>query len=102
MRQIKVQFRLVLLAVVLRLAVLVAQPPTFDSKSTGVDGALTFPANAGLVYFNPTNYAARNDNIYNFTTINIPAGTTVRLSGWVINGPVYWLASGRCHNCGHP
>ncbi|MDZ4800992.1 MAG: hypothetical protein SGI92_22775 [Bryobacteraceae bacterium] len=40
------------------------------------------------------NFAARTNHIYQFTTITIPAGTTVRLSGWAINGPVYWLAQG--------
>src|SRR5579884_2848318 len=71
-----------------------AQPVSFSSGSTGVDGALTFPANAGLIYFNPASFAPRVNNIYNFTTINIPVGTTVRLSGWFLNGPVYWLAQG--------
>jgi hypothetical protein len=90
----KMQFRPMLLAVPLCLAMLVAQPPTFSSGSTGADGALTFPANSGTVYFNPANFAARTNNIYHFTTITIPVGTTVRLSGWAINGPVYWLAQG--------
>jgi len=87
-------YRLVFLCGLMCLRVLVAQPPVFSSGSTGADGALTFPAGAGLVYFNPANFAARTNNIYNFTTINIPAGTTVRLSGWIINGPVFWLAQG--------
>jgi hypothetical protein len=71
-----------------------AQPQTFSSGSTGADGALTYAANLGLVYFPPSGLAARTNNIYNFTTITIGAGTTVRLSGWVFKGPVYWLASG--------
>ena len=83
-----------LLLALMYLRVVVGQPPPFSSGSTGADGALTFPANAGLVYFTPANFAARTNNIYHFTTITIPAGTTVRLSGWAINGGVYWLASG--------
>src|ERR1700683_1850397 len=71
-----------------------AQPGTFSSGSTGADGVLTFPANAGLVYFNPANYAPRTNNTYNFTTITIPSGTTARLSGYFISGPIYWLAQG--------
>ena len=69
-----------------------AQPQTFSSGSSGVDGALTYAPNLGLVYFPPSSLAQRTNNIYNFTTITIGAGTKVRLSGWVINGPVYWLA----------
>jgi hypothetical protein len=80
---------LALIAVLLR-----AQPMTFSSGSTGADGALTFTANAGLVYFNPANFAPRTNNVYNFTTVTIPSGTTVRLSGYFISGPVYWLAQG--------
>ena len=71
-----------------------SQSTPFVSGSTGADGALSFPANAGVVYFDPANFPPRLDNIYHFTTITIPVGTTVRLSGWLINGPVYWLATG--------
>ena len=71
-----------------------AHAQSFSSGSTGADGALAFPANAGLVYFNPANFTPRANNIYNFSGITIPAGTTVRLSGWYLNGPVYWLSSG--------
>ena len=34
------------------------------------------------------------DNIFNFTTITIAAGVTVKLTGNVLNGPVVWLAQG--------
>jgi hypothetical protein len=72
-----------------------AQPPTtFSSGSTGVDGPLTYAANLGTVYFPPAGLAQRANNIYNFTTVTIGDGTTVRLSGWIINGPLYWLAQG--------
>jgi hypothetical protein len=69
-----------------------AQPQTFSSGSTGADGALTYAANLGTVYFPPSGLAQRANNIYNFTTITIGAGTTVRVSGWAINSAVYWLA----------
>src|SRR5580698_9626948 len=69
-----------------------AQPLTFSSGSTGADGPLTYAPSLGTVYFPPAGLAQRTNNIYNFTTITIGTGTTVRVSGWVINGPVYWLA----------
>ncbi len=34
------------------------------------------------------------DTIFNFTTINIGAGVTVRLDSRNLSGPVYWLATG--------
>jgi hypothetical protein len=72
-----------------------AQPPTtFSSGSTGADGPLTYAQNLGTLSFPPATLGQRVNNIYNFTTITIGAGTTVRLSGWVLNGPVYWLATG--------
>jgi len=73
-------------------AMVQAQPQTFSSGSTGADGPLTYAQNLGTVYFPPAGLAQRANNIYNFSTITIGTGTTVRVSGWVINGPVYWLA----------
>lgn len=82
-----------LLILTLSTGVAQAQPPTtFSSGSTGADGALTYAANLGTVYFPPSGLTPHPNNIYNFTTITIGAGTTVRLSGWLISGPVYWLA----------
>jgi hypothetical protein len=71
-----------------------AQPGTFSSGSTGADGPLTYDGNLGVIYFPPAGLGMRPNNVYNFTTITIGKGTTVRLSGWVLNGPVYWLATG--------
>jgi hypothetical protein len=77
-----------------------ASAQTFTSGSTGADGALDFsnlPAGSVVTFdpkkFNPPLNPA-GDNIFNFTTINIPAGITVRLSSRVLSGPVFWLASG--------
>lgn len=76
---------------------------TFESGSTGEDGALTFAANEGVVDFNPDDTARfgrvldpDRDYVYHFTSITIPAGTTVRLTTqWFAEGrPVVWLASG--------
>lgn len=76
----------------------------FDSTSTGADGALTFPAGAGVVIWDPatagpggTPLDPEGDNIFHFTTITIPSGTTVKLVASRFGGegrPVTWLASG--------
>jgi len=77
-----------------------ADAQTFSSGSTGTDGALDFrgtPAGT-VVDFRPDMFAPaldpERDNVYHFTTITIPAGVTVRLTGRYLTGPVYWLASG--------
>tara|TARA_R110002072_G_scaffold34188_2_gene102570 strand:- start:1937 stop:2581 length:645 start_codon:yes stop_codon:yes gene_type:complete len=70
----------------------------FSSGSDESDGALTFPANAGVVVFNPTTLGVDTDGdgVYHFTTITVPVGTTVRLRSDVLGEgkPVVWLASG--------
>lgn len=88
--------RILILAALLTLAAL-AQAQTFDSGSTGVDGALTFPASAGTIIFDPATLnpplAADHGPIYNFITITIPVGTNVKLTHRVFTGhPVTWLA----------
>lgn len=73
---------------------------TFVSGSTGNDGALDYSKlPPGTYNFDPTTFAAQpldpsGDNIFNFTYINIPAGTTVNLTGPLLrNKPVIWLAT---------
>ena len=66
---------------------------TFDSGSTGADGALTYNT-PGTYVFDPKTFNSPVGNIFNFTTITIAAGVTVKLPGNVLNGPVVWLASG--------
>lgn len=72
----------------------------YASGSNGSDGALTFPANAGVIEFDPTTFDPPldpdGDNVYHLTTLDIPAGTTVRLSARRLREgmAVYWLASG--------
>src|SRR3990172_3704336 len=59
---------------------------TFSSGSTGADGA-----------FNPTintTLALTPNGVFNFTTINIPAGVTVAFTRNATNTPVTLLASG--------
>src|ERR1700722_1286865 len=86
--------------------VLFSQEPAFAqfvSGSTGSDGALSFqappPGQTTTVIFNPTSFTPpldpAHDNIFNFTTITIPAGVTVQLvSSTLAAGPVVWLATG--------
>ena len=72
----------------------------FSSGSTGADGPLDYSnVTAGsTVIFDPTKFTAAphptGQNIYNFTTITIPANVTVVLSGQNLTGPVFWLAQG--------
>src|SRR5262249_42010072 len=73
----------------------------FTSGSTGSDGALSFPnAKPGdVIIFDPKSFNPpldpAQDNIFNFTTITIPAGVTVQLvSTKLPAGPVVWLATG--------
>ena len=72
-----------------------SQNQPFSSGSTGSDGALTITA-PGVTYFNPKtlNLNPTISNIFNFTTITIAAGSTLKLTEEVFHGPVYFLASG--------
>lgn len=77
-----------------------AQQGTFSSGSDGSDGALTFPAGAGVIDFDPDAFTPaldpERDRIYHFTSITIPAGTTVRLRTNVFpeGQGIVWLATG--------
>jgi hypothetical protein len=68
---------------------------TFSSGSTGADGALTY-ATPGTYNFDPKalNIDPEHDNIFNFTTINIASGVTLKITSKVLSGPVFWLATG--------
>src|SRR5450755_1106851 len=89
--------RSILCSLIATLATAAASAQTFSSGSTGSDGALTFNT-PGTYVFDPKTYNPpldpSGDNVFNFTTITIASGVTVRLTGSVINGPVVWLASG--------
>ncbi|MEZ6186473.1 MAG: hypothetical protein R3F62_15870 [Planctomycetota bacterium] len=74
-----------------------ASAQTFDSGSDGSDGALSFQPNSGVIVFDPVALGLdASDNVFNFTTIDVPTGTAVVLSAEVLGEgkPVYWLASG--------
>ena len=67
------------------------------SGSSGSDGALNLTTPGTVVFepqaFDPPLKPARG-NIYNFTTIYIGKGVTVKLSALKLAGPVFWLAQG--------
>ncbi len=68
---------------------------SFTSGSTGVDGALTLTT-PGVVDFDAAalNLDADGDGIFQFTTISVGTGVTLRFRAATFNSPVYWLASG--------
>ncbi len=59
---------------------------TFNSGSTGADGAFAPTAS--------TTVALPTSGVFNFTTINIPSGVTVKFARNTTNTPVTLLASG--------
>ena len=63
-----------------------AEAQTFNSGSTGADGAFNPAANTTLTL--PAT------GVFNFTTVNIPNGVTVKFTKNVANTPVTILASG--------
>jgi hypothetical protein len=84
-----------------------ASAQSFDSGSTGEDGAFvaTPPAGSSTMEFDPRRIHRNNDpaqplidpehdNVFHFTTITIPANVTLRMSARWTNGPVYLLAKG--------
>jgi hypothetical protein len=69
----------------------------FGTGSTGSDGALSLTT-PGTVVFDPSSFKtspnSRSSNIYNFTSIYIASGVTLKLSSEFLIGPVFWLAQG--------
>ncbi len=68
----------------------------FASGSTGSDGALNFTT-PGVVIFDPAALGLdpSGDNTFNFTTINIGSGVTVKLTATHVRSrAVTWLATG--------
>jgi hypothetical protein len=70
---------------------------TFNSGSTGADGALTY-STPGIYTFDPKTFSPplnpAADNIFNFTAITIGSGVTLKLTSKTLTGPIFWLASG--------
>jgi hypothetical protein len=78
-----------------------AMAQTFNSGSTGADGALDFSGTppGTVIDFDPTAFTpaldADGDSIYHFTTITIPTDVTVRLRATKAGAaPIHWLATG--------
>src|SRR5882762_10024 len=96
-RRVSAMFGCLLVSIFCSANVGFAQTQTFNSGSNGSDGALNLTTPGTIIFdpktFNPPLNPA-GDNVYNFTTINIAAGVTVKLSSKVLSGPVYWLAQG--------
>src|SRR5262249_16280347 len=70
-----------------------ADGQTFTSGSTGADGPLNLPASGD---FDPAALGLHPviENVFNFTTINVASGVTIKLSSKKLSGPIYWLATG--------
>src|SRR5580704_11508708 len=64
---------------------------SFPSGSTGADGNLIINT-PGVTTFTAT--PVGGGSVYNFNTIQIAAGSTLKLSGAVFSGPLYFLAQG--------
>jgi hypothetical protein len=87
---------LVIIAVLTAAALCAGQPSAlaqFSSGSDGSDGAYA-PSTSG--YFIPGNFHGTGvqNNVFNFTTITIPAGVVITFTSWYDNQPVYLLATG--------
>lgn len=83
-----------------------AAAQSFDSGSTGVDGAfVATPTQGSTVEFDPRRLHVdgdpgkplidpEHDNVFHFTTFTVPSGVTLKLSARWTNGPVYILTKG--------
>src|ERR1041385_3895333 len=71
------------------------QNTAFNSGSTGHEGTLNITA-PGVTYFDPVamNLNPSVPGIFNFTTINVASGSTLKFTESKYHGPVYFLASG--------
>jgi hypothetical protein len=86
-----------LLAVLFVVSAVTLSAQSFSSGSNGSDGAYSPSGPAGtIIVFDPTQFHGSqvSANIFNFTTVTIPAGVTIRFSGNTVNGPIFWLTQG--------
>jgi hypothetical protein len=76
---------------------MLGEAQSFDSGSTGVDGALVLttpgPVDFGSTAFRPRLNSATG-NIYHFTSIYVAKDVVVKLSAKVLRNPVFWLSQG--------
>src|ERR1700688_4289918 len=70
---------------------------SFNSGSTGSDGALAL-STPGTVVFDPRAFKpplnSAGDNVYQFTSVYIGKEVTVKLTAKILKGPVFWLVQG--------
>jgi hypothetical protein len=85
------RFRLTALTLLAFCVAAMLHAQSFSSGSTGADGALNITA-PGVTTFSAQ--PAGGGSVYNFKTINIAAGSTLKLSEAVFPGPLYFLAQG--------
>src|SRR5437762_14187155 len=82
-----------LLMLICCLSAMRVEAQVFNSGSDGSDGVYAPTGPAGTVInFDPAQFHGTqvSANIFNFTSITIPVGLTVRLSGNLIRGPFVW------------
>ncbi|MFN0119274.1 MAG: hypothetical protein ACKV2V_02110 [Blastocatellia bacterium] len=89
-------FRLIFVIALLSLAAMPAWAQTFSSGSTGADGALSDTALPAACARNQATItcALPASGVFNFTTVNIPAGITLQFTKNARNTPVTMLATG--------
>lgn len=91
---------LLVASVVITCSVAPALAQSFSSGSNGSDGPLniTLATHGPNFEFDPASFKppldSDGDGVYHFTTINVEAGVTVRITERRLDGPVFWLATG--------
>ena len=80
-------FRFAALATISLVISMPAWAQTFSSGSTGADGALDLTNGSQTVQVPPS-------GIFNYTTVNVPAGQTLSFTNNLTNTPVIMLAQG--------
>jgi len=96
----RVMFRVILLCAALLVPSIASAQ--FATGSTGADGAFNPPAGTDTIKLSlagtgpgtGTYDAAHWAIVFNYTTINIPANTTIVFTNHPSNAPVIWLATG--------
>ncbi|MBV9084800.1 MAG: hypothetical protein JOZ62_19150 [Acidobacteriaceae bacterium] len=89
--------RSTLTAILIAAIAVLAHAQVFSSGSTGSDGPLNITTQ-GTVLFDPQSFTpplnSKGDNVYDFTTVTIARGVTVKLSSKNLRGPIFWLVQG--------
>jgi hypothetical protein len=70
--------------------------PADKPPLAGTDGALDLSSSTGIVDFDPVarGIDTDRDNVFHFTSVKIPSGVTLKVSGKKVTGPMYWLVTG--------